>query len=402
MHAEQQKRHTAEQERDHARHDLRATAGKLAAADATCVTQKAEIDQLRREVSVLRHKTGATVDELTAKTQALARLEKRMTAALKLEGQLWNARAHQKRPKFREVSQRRRAIISVLNLKGGVGKTTATAHLGAALARRGYRVLLIDLDLQGSLTSIFLAQDKVNAAYADRRLVQHFFQRAAADKMAKLSDYAVEVFQTGNGGLLDIVGATDNLAYAELNLTMRWLMGTGDRDTRFLLRKALHLMSVTDAYDLVLIDCPPLVNISCVNALAASDYVIVPTTLSRKSLERVPKLIQKVLRNEQFVKYINPKLHLLGLLANRTRGRELNGVEGSDWKQVAGWCKDAYGQAVPQLMTTIPQIKAVQDSETEFLPDGGDGRLDEMFAALAEEVEGKLPSECRRTAKAHS
>ncbi len=76
-----------------------------------------------------------------------------MKAALKLEGQLWNARSMQKRPKFRERGRRKRAVVSVLNLEGGVEKTTLTAHLGTALARRGYRVLLVDLDLQKSLTS---------------------------------------------------------------------------------------------------------------------------------------------------------------------------------------------------------------------------------------------------------
>jgi cellulose biosynthesis protein BcsQ len=400
--AAQEARHKAETARQKDEHDLAATRAQLKAADEELTARRREVEELRREVTVLRERAGVTVDDLTAKSRALARLETRMKAALKLEGQLWNARALQKRPQWRDLSQRQRAIISVLNLKGGVGKTTVAAHLGAALARRGYRVLLIDLDLQGSLTSMLLPQDKINQAFADRRLVQHFLQRAADDATVKVGDYALEVSDRDAGGSLDLIGATDNLAYAELNLTMRWLMGTGARDPRFLLRKALHLMSVSAAYDVVLIDCPPLVNISCVNALAASDYVLVPTTLSRKSLERTPTLIRKVLRNEKFEKYINPKLHVLGLVANRTTRAELTAIESSGWKQVAAWCKDAHGQAVFQFATTIPQIKDVQSSEIDFEPQGTTPRLDALFNELAAEVERELPSECRRPANAPS
>ncbi|MBA4067143.1 MAG: hypothetical protein C0501_26245 [Isosphaera sp.] len=400
---EQRRRHAAEKDLQEARHDLAAAVTKLTKAEADRDRLHAEGEQLRREVAVLRHNTSLTEGELRDRTQALARLERRMKSALKLEGQLWNAKALQKRPKFCELKRRKQAVISVLNLKGGVGKTTVTAHLGAALARRGYRVLLLDLDLQGSLTSLLLPQDKINQVYADKRLIQNFLQRAAEDRPEKLAGYVVEVFTTPEGGALDLVGTTDTLAYAELNLTMRWLMGTGERDTRFLLRKALHRPRGSELYDVVLIDCPPLVNISCVNALAASDYLLIPTTLSRKSLERVPKLLgEAVLRDERFLRYINPKLQVLGLLANRTYRDDLTGDERTDWNHLAAWAKDAYGKDVTRFGTIIPQIKGVQQSETEFSPAGGGGRLEALFAQLAAEVEKELPSECRRTAKTPS
>lgn len=394
--------HATEKELQATRHDLQLAEQQITDGEQVRARLSAELDTLRREVLVLREKSGMTADELDAKTRSLARLEKRMKAALKLEGQLWNARSLQKRPKFRELGWRKRAIVSVLNLKGGVGKTTLTAHLGTAFARRGYRVLLVDLDLQGSLTSMLLPQEKINQQMADGRLVQHFFNRAAEDKTEKLPDYAVEVLHDeASGGRLDVIGTTDKLAYAELNLTMRWLMGTGDRDTRFLLRKSLHLMSVSTAYDLVLIDCPPLVNISCVNALAASDYLLVPTTMSRKSMERVPGLLKRVVRNEQFVKFINPKLQVLGLVANRTFRDDLTQNERADWAQLGAWGKDAYGVDVPRFNTTVPDMKDVRASETEFGATGP-SRLTALFDQLAAEVEGGLPHDCRHAAKASS
>jgi Mrp family chromosome partitioning ATPase len=255
------KLHEAEKELQQARHDLHTTRTDLTDAQQERERLRGEVEQRQASVAYLQTKAGVTDQELDDRTRALARLDRRMKSALRLEGQLWNAKALQKRPKFRDLARRRRAVVSVLNLEGGVGKTTITAHLGAAFARRGYRVPLIDLDLQGSLTSLLVPQDKINQLFADSRYVQHFFNAAADDKRVKVTDYVQEVFRPDRGGgSLHVVGTTDNLAYAELNLTMRWLVGSGERDTRFLLCKALPLMGVSREFDLVLIDCPPLVN----------------------------------------------------------------------------------------------------------------------------------------------
>ena len=78
-----------------------------------------------------------------------------------------------------------------------------------------------------------------------------------------------------------LVPTTDEMAYAETNLTVRWYLKDAKRDPRFLLRRELQRKRVTNAYDVVLLDCPPFINISCVNALGASDYVLVPVLPSR-------------------------------------------------------------------------------------------------------------------------
>jgi cellulose biosynthesis protein BcsQ len=334
----------------------------------------------------------------------LNRTDRRIQKALRLEGNLWAARALQKVPKFRPLGQRKHAVVSVMNLKGGVGKTTVTAHLGFALARRGYRVLLLDLDLQGSLTQILLPFDKQRQLAADGSLLQHFLSAASADKTRKLADYAQEVCSfDDSGGQLDLVATSDNLAYAELSLTLGWLLRTGERDNRFLIRKALQLMSVGARYDLVLLDCPPLVNISCINALAASDYLLVPVTLGQRSIDRVPVLLKRFLKNELFRKHINHDLRVLGVVANRTYREELTGGERADWRQLGGWCKDAYGEAVKQFDTVIPQmLKDVRDAETLAGAPDPKSKLAQLFAALAAEVERELPSECRRGAAALS
>ena len=80
---------------------------------------------------------------------------RRIEHALETDGFTWTEKVRYNAPEFRSLDERRMPIISVfLNLKGGVGKTTLTANLGAALSRRGWRAPFIDLDLQGSLTSL--------------------------------------------------------------------------------------------------------------------------------------------------------------------------------------------------------------------------------------------------------
>jgi cellulose biosynthesis protein BcsQ len=388
-----------------AAHAWRAHALKL---DSSQKGWQKEVHRLRREVEELTsaklkfESESQHLGVISADRQAaIERAERRMRRALKLEGQLWAAKALQGRPAFRDLARRQRAVIAVLNLKGGVGKTTVTAHLGAALAHRGYRVLVIDLDLQGSLTSMLLPQDKISSLFHEKLLLQNFFNRAAEDKRTKITSFAQPIFDVPeSGGSLNLVGTTDSLAYAELNLTVRWLLQSGSRDTRFLLRKALHLISCSRAFDIVLLDCPPVMNISCVNALAASDYLVVPTMLSEKSIERVPRLLERTLRSEKFLKFVNHELRVLGIVANRTLRDELNGVEQDSWERLAKRCKDVYKQPVTRFKTTIPQILGdVRESEAEFGPPNPRGKLAGVFARLAAEIEQELPNECRRLAK---
>jgi len=273
-------------------------------------------------------------DELQLREEHMAKSERRMLKARRLSGYIIKAKALQARPKFKLLEERRRPIISVAALKGGVGKTTITAHLAGALARKGYRVLLVDLDLQGSLTGLMLPPGKINERSKANRLMQDFFTTATANTFTELTDYIVAVPQPkGVSGTISIAPTSDKLAYAELNLMLGWLLKQGERDARFLLRRALHLHGANADYDIVLLDCPPVLNISCANALAASDYLLIPTLLTTKSLERVPVLV-KAIQEADFLQQLNPHLRLLGVVANRTRTGKLAGREAIAWQRL--------------------------------------------------------------------
>ena len=236
---------------------------------------------------------------------------KRVERALEANGFTWSEKVRYNAPDSRSLDERRMPIISVMNLKGGVGKTTVTANLGAALSRRGWKVLLIDLDLQGSLTSLFVPEQD-QAVLDDKRLfIGDFLARSFDAEYPNLLSYAQSVMGTSGSAL---VGTVDTLVYAETNLTVRWLLREGNRDPRFILRRELHLKRISNAFDIVLLDCPPIINVCCVNALAASDSVLIPVMPSRTTTDRVPVLLSRML---EFRERINGQLKVLGMVANR-------------------------------------------------------------------------------------
>ncbi len=289
-------------ERDAARADLAATALTLSHTSASLATTSLENTGLIQSGGDLAAKLAAAAHRLDDDAQTRHAHDARVRRALALEGALWTQKTMANTPKFVPIGERRTPIVSVLNLKGGVGKTTVTAYLARALSARGYRVLLIDLDLQGSLSSLFVPTlELARLSKSGGKFLQHLLAPAPGTKPGSLLDYTLPVPQLGPHAR--IVPTTDKLAYAELSQTVQWLLRVGGkahtwdgrRDGRMILRRALHRGPVYRRFDIVLMDCPPLINLCCANALAASDYVLAPVTPSLKAIERVPPLLQRVL-----------------------------------------------------------------------------------------------------------
>ena len=162
-------------------------------------------------------------------------------------------------------------IISIANQKGGVGKTTTTINLGAALANAGKRVLLIDLDPQGN------ASTGLGIDVADRSITTY-------DLLAGDVQPSAAALQTNVDNLL-IIPATTDLSSADINLM-------SNEKRSFMLNDALHQSDI-DVLDLdyILIDCPPSLNILTVNAMIASDSVVVPLQSEFFALEGLSQLM---------------------------------------------------------------------------------------------------------------
>ena len=179
-------------------------------------------------------------------------------------------------------------IFCIANQKGGVGKTTTTVNLAAGLARLGKRVLVVDLDPQGNATM---------GSGIDKRTLDP----SVYDVLLE-SATIVEARQPSPKGGYDVVGANRELAGAEVEL-----VGVERRDRR--LRSAL--VAVADAYDFVLVDCPPSLSLLTLNGLACAHGVVVPMQCEYFALEGLSDLVNTI---KQVHANINPELEVIGIL----------------------------------------------------------------------------------------
>ncbi|ONH58415.1 hypothetical protein CcI49_22255 [Frankia sp. CcI49] len=177
-------------------------------------------------------------------------------------------------------------VVSVVNYKGGVGKTTLTANIGAELARRGNRVLLVDLDPQASLTLSFYKPEHWRQYLQPHRTVKHWFQswqpRGELRNPLELVDSPQRAnFYIGSSGRLDVMASDLTLSEVEEELVVAASKENGARDRRNYLRVFGRLRDAfrgipPDTYELVLVDCPPSFGMLTRSAILASQFILVP------------------------------------------------------------------------------------------------------------------------------
>lgn len=197
----------------------------------------------------------------------------------------------------------------MINFKGGVGKTTLTANIGADLAARGFRVLLVDLDPQASLTFSFFTQDEWYDTLSRRRTIKQWYDTSEQGRSAtRLSDLVsipprVAHLIGGSGGWLEIIASHLDLLSIDLLLASALDPKSGQvpprRFVRAHRRLADGLTSCFSDYDLVLIDCAPNFNLVTKNAVIASDFLLVPTRpdyLSTRGIDHLGRQVQDLVQ----------------------------------------------------------------------------------------------------------
>jgi len=186
-------------------------------------------------------------------------------------------------------------VISIVNQKGGVGKTTTTVNLSAYLAQHGEKVLVIDMDPQGNATS------------------GYGFDKSALETSVYdllVNDTPItEVVQSTNRENIDMCPTNINLVGAEVEL-----VSAMSRET--ILKRAVD--TISENYDFILIDCPPSLGLLTLNALAASTDVIVPIQGEYYALEGLTQLIDTI---NLVRKHLNPTIGIFGVVITMFDGR---------------------------------------------------------------------------------
>ncbi len=214
-------------------------------------------------------------------------------------------------------------VISLVNQKGGVGKTTTSVNLAAALAYNNQKVLLVDLDPQGNATTgVGVDKSSLNTSIYDV-LVK---ETTASEAILKLDEASFDLIPT----TIDLAGADVELVSIE--------------NREYCLKRKLSL--VQDNYDFVIIDCPPSLGLLSINALAASNSVIIPVQCEYYAMEGLTQLLSTILRVQ---KNINRKLEVEGVLLTMLDTRTKLGYEVSNEVRMY-FNKKVYDTIIPRAV----------------------------------------------------
>ncbi|MCX4305394.1 MAG: ParA family protein [Acetatifactor sp.] len=208
-------------------------------------------------------------------------------------------------------------VISIINLKGGVGKTFTAANMAHILSGHGKSVLLVDNDKQGNLSKLFgVYQDETESGTA--KLLRGWYQDINSLRYC-LPGYAG----------MDIIPANMSLLQATNDLTRE---ESEDQVERFKALKEAYPLEEGKPYDFIIIDNPPDLGLNVINALAVSDDVIVPTKIDAWALEGLDVIIEQVGQMQQ----LNSGLQFRGVLPTMWQNNDAN-VSGLEWLKEKGY-----------------------------------------------------------------
>lgn len=248
-------------------------------------------------------------------------------------------------------------MIAIANQKGGVGKTTTSINLSACLAEQGKKVLLVDMDSQGNTTS---------GLGLEKNDLDNTIYEVLRDEIS-INDAIIEIKDCFDN--LSLIPANRNLAGAEIELITA-------ENMQFILKE--KLAPIRDQYDYIILDCPPALGMLTVNAMTASDSVLVPIQCEFYALDGLSQLIYTI---ELIQKNLNPDLYIEGVVFTMFDARTNLSL------QVVENVKDNLSQNI--YKTIIPRNVRLAEAPSHGLPINLYDKKSsgaEAYKLLAEEV----------------
>jgi chromosome partitioning protein len=258
--------------------------------------------------------------------------------------------------------------IAFVNKKGGVGKSSCVMHLGAELARRGLRTLLVDVDSQASLSQGLLGQEALSLHPS--RTLAGLYDGAGSS----LADLVVEIGRLR----LALVPGHDRMTH--YNVPDPWETG----EDQFTLRDGLA--EVAEDFDICLLDCPPHVQFCAWSALVAADGVVVPCQLEDFGIQGVAAILDSI---DHARAVANPDLRLLGILPTMvSKSLAIHTSYGLDARTAFG--EDVFEATVP-TSTDYKVAVTLRKAVVEYKPKSAASKA---MAAVADEILARLEARC--------
>ena len=261
----------------------------------------------------------------------------------------------------RGAAMKKTVTICFTNNKGGSGKSTTCSNVGAAMARAGKKVLLVDGDMQLNLSLSFFSEEKVLEMAAGEMNLYH-----AIGGQKDLTDYIVHTPYEG----VDLIPSSTQMSSIEYELFTKW-------QREFILKKCLQKIKAAGTYDYILIDAPPTLGGWVMNILCASDRVLVPVEASPWGMFGLANMFDFL----DEVKEIEPELQVLGIVITKADTRK------AYFKQTLETLKDMDGiRLLDSVIRVDSSIEWAQDASAPVVEFKKSSRSAKEYTELAEEV----------------
>jgi cellulose biosynthesis protein BcsQ len=301
------------------------------------------------------------VRELKKQTEELQDRLNRVRDAFGEDNNLWLRQPVIRPDRYDAKIRQSIPILLIANLKGGVGKTTIAANLAAYFeTKRNERVLAIDLDHQGSLSSMLLPEP-LNRQERTGRSVRALIE-GSNDGHSTFEAIFASCPVRDSKRDSRVVDCDDPFADLETQLALKWLIGDIDGDIRYNFARVLHSEEVQKNFQRVIIDAPPRITTGFINALCASTHLVVPFVLDRLSAERVGQSLERIRRMKG---QLFPHLELAGVVGTMkgNKAASLRDAERESIAEAKRAVRESWGFGDFVLdHALIPRTQAIADA----------------------------------------